>query len=105
LDSRHHTRHLPGLLYFSILFVTPLALFVLLLELRTDYNIFILARIREEASKGTRPNDAIITATERTGGVITAAALILACSLGLRMTSDNLRLEEFGFAFFLFCPH
>jgi RND superfamily putative drug exporter len=85
---------------FPLLFITPLALFVLLLGLGMDYNIFILTRIREEAGRGVPLNDAIITAVERTGGIITAAALILAGSLGALMISSNLLLKEFGFAFF-----
>ena len=85
---------------FPILFITPLTLFVLLLGLGMDYNIFILTRIREEAAKGVPLNSAITTAIERTGGIITAAALILAGSLGSLMLSNNLLLKEFGFAFF-----
>lgn len=85
---------------FPILFITPLTLFVLLLGLGMDYNIFILTRIREEASKGAPLNTAITTAVERTGGIITAAALILAGSLGSLMLSNNLLLKQFGFAFF-----
>ena len=85
---------------FPILFITPLTLFVLLLGLGMDYNIFILTRIREEAAKGAPLNTAITTAIERTGGIITAAALILAGSLGSLMLSKNLLLREFGFAFF-----
>jgi RND superfamily putative drug exporter len=85
---------------FPLLFITPLTLFVLLLGLGMDYNIFILTRIREEATKGASLNDAITTAVERTGGIITAAALILAGSLGALMLSNNLLLKEFGFAFF-----
>jgi RND superfamily putative drug exporter len=85
---------------FPILFITPLTLFVLLLGLGMDYNIFILTRIREEATKGASLNEAITTAIERTGGIITAAAIILAGSLGALMISNNLLLKEFGFAFF-----
>jgi RND superfamily putative drug exporter len=84
---------------FPLLFITPLALFVLLLGLGMDYNIFILTRIREEATKGASLNEAITAAVERTGGIITAAALILAGSLATLMISNNLLLKEFGFAF------
>lgn len=89
-----------GLYSFPILFITPLTLFVLLLGLGMDYNVFILTRIREEASKGVPLNTAITMAIERTGGIITAAAVILAGSLGALMLSNNLLLKEFGFAFF-----
>jgi RND superfamily putative drug exporter len=84
---------------YGLLFITPLILFVLLLGLGMDYNIFILTRIREEASKGEHLNDAIVHAIQQTGGIITAAAIILAGSLGALMLSSNMMLCEMGFAF------
>jgi RND superfamily putative drug exporter len=89
-----------GLYNFPILYITPLTLFVLLLGLGMDYNIFILTRIREESTKGKPLNEAITTAIENTGGIITAAAVILAGSLGALSLSSSLLLKEFGFAFF-----
>jgi len=84
---------------YGLLFITPLILFVLLLGLGMDYNIFILTRIREEAAKRQKQNDAIVHAMQQTGGIITAAAIILAGSLGALMLSNNLMLREMGFAF------
>jgi putative drug exporter of the RND superfamily len=84
---------------FGLLFITPLILFVLLLGLGMDYNIFILTRIREEAAKGQKLDDAIVHAIQQTGGIITAAAIILAGSLGTLMLSNNMLLKEMGFAF------
>jgi putative drug exporter of the RND superfamily len=84
---------------YGLLFITPLVLFVLLLGLGMDYNIFILTRIREEASKGQHLNDAIVHAIQQTGGIITAAAVILAGSLGTLILSSNMMLKEMGFAF------
>jgi RND superfamily putative drug exporter len=84
---------------YGLLFITPLILFVLLLGLGMDYNIFILTRIREEASKGHRLNHAIVHAVQQTGGIITAAAVILAGSLGALLLSSNMMLREMGFAF------
>ena len=84
---------------YGLLFITPLILFVLLLGLGMDYNIFILTRVREEAAKGQNLNDAIIHAIQQTGGIITAAAIILAGSLGALMLSTNMMLREMGFAF------
>lgn len=84
---------------YGLLFITPLFLFVTLLGLGMDYNIFILTRIREEAAKGQKLNDAIIHAIEQTGGIITAAAIILAGSLGALFLSNDLLLKEIGFAF------
>ena len=86
---------------YGMLFMTPLILFVLLLGIGMDYNIFILTRIREEAAKGQPRNEAIINAMQQTGGIITAAAIILAGSLGALMLSSNMMLCEMGFAFAL----
>jgi len=84
---------------FQLLFITPFFLFVTLLGLGMDYNIFILTRIREDATKGKPLNDAIVSAIEQTGGIITAAAIILAGSLGALMLSSDLLLKQVGFAF------
>ena len=84
---------------YHILFILPFFLFVALLGLGMDYNIFILTRIREEATKGGSLNDAIVKAVEQTGGIITAAAIILAGSLGSLMLSSDLLLKQMGFAF------
>ena len=83
---------------FQVLFVTPFFLFVVLLGLGMDYNIFILTRIREEAIKGKHLHDAIVGAIEQTGAVITAAAIILAGSLGSLMISSDLFLKQLGFS-------
>ena len=84
---------------YQILFITPFFLFVTLLGLGMDYNVFILTRVREEAAKGGRLDDAIVRAIEQTGGIITAAAIILAGSLGALMLSSDLLLKQLGFAF------
>ncbi len=84
---------------FQILYITPFFLFVTLLGLGMDYNVFILTRIREEAHKSTNLNNAIVGAIEQTGGIITAAAIILAGSLGSLMISSDLFLRQLGFAF------
>jgi RND superfamily putative drug exporter len=84
---------------YDLLFITPLFLFVTLLGLGMDYNIFILTRVREESRKGGDRNQAVIRAIENTGGVISAAAVILAGSLGALMLSGDLLLKQIGFAF------
>ncbi len=82
----------------EVLFLIPLILFVLLMGIGMDYNIFILTRIREESEKGKDPKLAAIDAVERTGGIITALALVLAAALGSLMLSSNSMLQGFGFA-------
>ena len=83
---------------YQMIFIIPFFLFVVLLGLGMDYNIFILTRVREEATMGMHLDAAIVSAIEQTGAVITAAAIILAGSLGSLMISSDLLLKEIGFA-------
>ncbi len=57
----------------------PLFVFVFLVALGIDYNIFLMTRVREEAlERGTRPGSLVALAA--TGGVITSAGLVLAAT-------------------------
>ena len=87
-----------NVLQSGVLFIIPLVLFLLLYGIGMDYNIFILTRIREEAQKGKEARQAVVDAVDRTGGIITALALILAGALGSLLLSSNRLLEGFGFA-------
>lgn len=87
-----------NVLQSGVLFIIPLVLFLLLYGIGMDYNIFILTRIREEAQKGKETRHAVVDAVDRTGGIITALALILAGALGSLLLSSNRLLEGFGFA-------
>src|SRR5713226_9385534 len=87
-----------NVLQSGVLFIIPLVLFLLLYGTGMDYNIFILTRIREEAQKGKETRQAVVDAVDRTGGIITALALILAGALGSLLLSSNRLLEGFGFA-------
>ncbi len=82
----------------GVLFIIPLILFLLLYGIGMDYNIFILTRIREEAQKGKDTRQAVVDAVDRTGGIITALALILAGAPGSLLLSSNRLLQGFGFA-------
>ncbi len=86
------------LLGAPILWLIPLILFVILMGIGMDYNVFILTRIREEVHKGKETKQAIVDAVDWTGGIITALALIMAGAFGSLMLSGNTMLQEFGFA-------
>jgi RND superfamily putative drug exporter len=87
-----------NLLAKPVLWMLPLVLFVMLMGLGMDYNIFILTRIREETVKSKNHEKAIIEAVDKTGGIITACALIMAGAFGSMMISSTTLLQEFGFA-------
>jgi len=70
--------------------------FIFLVALGVDYNVFLLARIREE--RRARPTrDAVTAALERTGGVITSAGLVLAATFGVLMALPLEALFQIGF--------
>ncbi|RNL75325.1 MMPL family transporter [Nocardioides marmorisolisilvae] len=61
----------------AITFWVPLMVFAFLFGLSMDYEVFILARIREEYDAGHSTNEAVIEGIGRTGRLVTSAALIL----------------------------
>jgi len=80
-----------------VLWMMPLILFVVAMGLGMDYDIFLTTRIREEVLKGKTDAQAITTAVERTGGIITACGLVMAGAFGSMMLSTTVLLREFGF--------
>jgi RND superfamily putative drug exporter len=63
----------------GVVYYVPFTLFLLLVALGSDYNIFIMAAVREEAER--RPlKEAVPEALARTGPTINAAGLALAAS-------------------------
>jgi RND superfamily putative drug exporter len=75
----------------------PLFVFVFLVALGIDYNIFLMTRVREEAAKhGTRR--ATLIALAATGGVITSAGLVLAGTFAVLATLPLVAFAEIGFA-------
>ncbi len=74
----------------------PLFVFVFLVSLGIDYNIFLMTRVREETmTRGTREGS--LTALAATGGVITSAGLVLAATFGMLATLPLVFLVEIGF--------
>lgn len=81
-----------------ILWLIPLILFIMLMGIGMDYNVFILTRIREERHKGKSDRDAIVEALDWTGGIITALAIIMGSAFSMMMISSTMMLREIGFA-------
>jgi putative drug exporter of the RND superfamily len=74
----------------------PLFAFVFLVALGVDYNIFLVARAREETLKhGTR--EGMLRALAVTGGVITSAGIVLAGTFSVLAVLPLVFLTEIGF--------
>jgi RND superfamily putative drug exporter len=61
-----------------------------------DYEVFLLSRICEERRAGATTVAAVATALQRTGGVVTAAALLISVSLVSLATSGIVVLKLLG---------
>jgi RND superfamily putative drug exporter len=75
----------------------PLFAFIFLVALGVDYNIFLMARVREEAQRhGTR--EGMLRGLAVTGGVITSAGIVLAGTFSVLAVLPLVFLTELGFA-------
>jgi uncharacterized membrane protein YdfJ with MMPL/SSD domain len=78
--------HLSGLLGFTpngtISPVIPILMFAIMFGLSMDYEVFLLSRIRERYDVTGDNTAAIASGLQRTGGVITSAALLLIIVIG-----------------------
>ncbi|HEY5836052.1 MMPL family transporter [Streptomyces sp.] len=74
--------HLAGVLGFtatgSIETTLPVLMFCVAFGLSMDYGVFLLSRIKEEYDRTGEHQSSIVFGLKRTGGLITAAAVILA---------------------------
>jgi RND superfamily putative drug exporter len=75
----------------------PLFVFVFLVALGIDYNIFLMTRVREEAHR-QGPRCGALTGLAATGGVITSAGCVLAGTFAVLGTLPVTFLTELGFA-------
>jgi RND superfamily putative drug exporter len=73
----------------------PIFGFVFLVALGVDYNIFLMARVREEALKGAIPG--VQKGLAVTGAVITSAGVVLAATFAVLGVLPLIALTEVGF--------
>ncbi|MGH3350217.1 MAG: MMPL family transporter, partial [Nocardioides sp.] len=76
----------------------PLFVFVFLVALGIDYNIFLMHRVREEAVEHGDTRRASLVALSATGGVITSAGIVLAATFAVLTTLPHVSFIEIGLA-------
>ncbi|WP_400150737.1 MMPL family transporter [Candidatus Methanarcanum hacksteinii] len=81
-----------------VLWLVPIVLFVVLLGLGMDYDIFLTTRIRENVLRGMNNHDAIEDAVRQAGPVTSLCSLIMGGTFLTMLLTNSSMLQEFGFA-------
>ncbi len=74
----------------------PVLLFAVAFGLSTDYGVFLLTRIKEAWDSGLPNREAVAVGLERTGRIVTAAALLFCIAVGSFATSEIVFVKEVG---------
>jgi len=74
----------------------PILLFAVAFGLSTDYAVFLLSRIKEARDNGASESESVAIGLERTGRIVTAAALLFAVAMGAFATSQIIFIKENG---------
>lgn len=74
----------------------PILLFAIGFGLATDYGVMLLARIKEAHDRGIPDDRAVALGLERTGRIVTAAALLFSVAIGAFVTSKLVFIKELG---------
>jgi RND superfamily putative drug exporter len=74
----------------------PVLLFAIAFGLATDYGVFLLSRIKEARDRGLGDRAAVAFGVERTGRIVTAAALLFCVAIGAFATSGILFIKLLG---------
>lgn len=92
--------HLSGLLGFTATGTTistiPVMLFGLAFGLAMDYQVFMLARIREEYERTGSTVEAVASGLARIGRIVTAAAVVISIVFLAFMASDIAMVKAYG---------
>jgi RND superfamily putative drug exporter len=76
----------------------PMFIFAIVFGLSMDYEVFLLARVREEYDRnGNNNGRAVADGVAATGRVISAAALIMVCVFGAFILGDDRSIKMVGF--------
>lgn len=74
----------------------PILMFAVAFGLSTDYAVFLLSRIKEARDNGASDSESVAIGLERTGRIVTAAALLFAVAMLAFATSEIIFIKENG---------
>jgi RND superfamily putative drug exporter len=74
----------------------PVLIFAVAFGLSTDYAVFLLSRIKEARDGGASDSEAVAIGLQRTGRIVTAAALLFAVAVLAFATSKIIFIKENG---------
>jgi len=74
----------------------PILLFALAFGLSTDYGVFLITRIKEARDAGASETEAVALGLERTGRIVTAAAILFMIAIGAFATSEVVFIKQLG---------
>lgn len=75
----------------------PIILFCVLFGLSMDYEVFLLSRIREEWERTGNNTEAVAVGLQRSGRIITSAALLVVIVTASFVTADVVLIKALGF--------
>jgi RND superfamily putative drug exporter len=82
----------------GLIFQLPIIVYLFVLAIGTDYNILMIARLREEAREGHEPRQAAAVGIQHAGPTVAAAGVILAGTFAALALSPNSFTQEIGFS-------
>jgi uncharacterized membrane protein YdfJ with MMPL/SSD domain len=74
----------------------PILLFAIAFGLSTDYGVFLLTRIKEARDSGLPNDEAVAVGLQRTGRIVTAAAILFCIAIGAFVTSEMIFIKQLG---------
>jgi RND superfamily putative drug exporter len=75
----------------------PVIMFCVLFGLSMDYEVFLLSRVREEWERTGNNTQAVAVGLQRSGRIITSAALLVVVVAGSFVTADVVLIKALGF--------
>ena len=82
----------------GLTFFLPVIMYLFVVAIGTDYNILMVARLREEAKEGLGPREAAAKSIQHAGPTVAAAGVILAGTFASMLLASDPSLSQIGFA-------